>query len=256
MRTLASLALLLTATTASAGLFGDDCTHRAARNVAGPIAGVTRVVIVGRAGTLHVGGHRGGGEVRATGTACTSSAELLNQTKLTLSRSGSELRIEAEMPDSETMFDTAKLDFEVSVPDNVRLSIEDGSGALTIDNVGATDVIDGSGDLHIRNVAGDLSVHDGSGEMTIESVSGNVRVNDGSGDINIHDAGSVTIANDGSGGVDIRNIKGDVAIGNKGSGSVDVDGVGGNFRVANKGGGSINWNRVSGHVDVPERFRR
>jgi len=251
MRTLASLALFLTAATASADLVS-DCSFSEKRNVAAPAAGITRIVIIGRAGTLHIGGHRGAPQVIAAGTACASSRGKLNETKLVMSRSGSELRVEAVMPDDEI----AKLDFDVVVPDNVSLHVEDGPGELTIENVGPSEVTDGAGDLTIRNVSGDLSVHDGSGDMTLENVTGNVRIVDGSGGIAVHGAGSVEIIDDSSGWVDISNIKRDVVIGNKGSGDVKVSDVGGNFRVGNKGSGSITWVRVAGRVDVPERFRK
>jgi hypothetical protein len=256
MRTLASLVLLFTAATASADLFGNDCSYSEKRNVSSPAAGLTRIVVIGRAGTLHIGGRRGVAEVTASGTACASSREGLNETKLVLSRSGSELRIEAVTPEHELFGSSAKLDFDVVVPDSVPLEVEDGSGDLTIENVGPAEVTDGSGDMTIRNVGGNLSVHDGSGDMKLENIAGDVRITDGSGGIEVLGAGSVDIGNDGSGSVDIRNVKRDVHIGSKGSGSVDVSDVGGNFRVGNKGGGSVRWERVKGLVDVPERFRR
>jgi hypothetical protein len=254
MRTLASLVLLLTATTASADLFG-DCSVSEKRNVAAPAAGITRIVIIGRAGWLHINGRRDAAQVTANGTACASSRDRLSDTKLVLSRSGSEIRIEAVTPDNE-IFGSSKLDFDVVVPETIPLVVEDGSGDLTIDNVGPAEVTDGSGDMTIRNVNGNLSVHDGSGDMKLENISGDVRINDGSGGIEVRGAGSVDIGNDGSGSVEIRNVKRDVHIGNKGSGSVDVSDVGGNFRLGNKGGGSVTWQRVAGHVDVPERYRR
>jgi DUF4097 and DUF4098 domain-containing protein YvlB len=255
MRTLTTLALLLTAATASADIFG-DCSFTEKRSAAAPAAGVSRIVIVGRAGYLHINGRRGAGEVRATGTACASSRDVLNETKLTVSRNGSELRLEAETPDNSGIFSSANLDFAVTIPDNIALRVEDGSGDLTIDSVAGVDLTDGSGDLSIRNVIGDVSVRDGSGDMKIDNVSGNIHISDGSGDIDVNGAGSVEISNDGSGEANIRNIKHDVHIGNKGSGSVEVSDIGGNFRVGNKGGGSIDWTRVAGHVDVPERFRK
>jgi hypothetical protein len=254
MRTLASLVLLFTATTASADLFG-DCSVSEKRNVAAPAAGITRIVIVGRAGWLHINGRRGATQVSASGTACASSRDRLSDTKLLLTRSGSEIRIEAVTPENE-MFGSAKLDFDVVVPDTIPLDVEDGSGDLTIDNVGASEVTDGSGEITIRNVNGNLAVHNGSGDMRIENISGEVRISDGSGSIEVRGAGSVDIGNDGSGSVEIRNVKRDVHIGNKGSGSVDVSDIGGNFRLGNKGGGSVTWARVAGRVDVPERFRR
>ncbi|MEA2339043.1 MAG: hypothetical protein QOE82_3050 [Thermoanaerobaculia bacterium] len=255
MRTLTTLALLFTAASASADIFG-DCSFTEKRNVAAPAAGVSRIVIIGRAGYLHITGRRGAGDVRASGTACASSRDMLVDTKLTLSRSGSELRLEAETPDNNGIFSSAKLDFDVTVPDNIALRVEDGSGDLTIDNVASTELTDGSGDTTVRNVIGDLSVRDGSGDIKIDNVSGEVRISDGSGDIGVNGAGSVEVANDGSGSADIRNVKRDVHVGNKGSGSIEVSDIGGNFRVGNKGGGSIDWTRVAGRVDVPERFRK
>jgi Putative adhesin len=255
MRTLTTIAVLLTAATISADVSG-DCSFTEKRNVAAPTAGVSRFVIIGRAGYLHINGRGGSSEVRASGTACASSREVLAATKLTLSRSGSEIRIEAETPDGGGLSSSARLDFDVTVPDNIPLRVDDGSGDLTIDTVATVDLADGSGDIDIRNVTGDLSVRDGSGDMKIDNVSGDVHITDGSGDIDVNRAGSVEIANDGSGGVDIRNVKHDVHIGNKGSGSVKVSDVGGNFRVGKKGGGSIDWARAAGHVDVPERLRK
>src|SRR5437764_6750405 len=248
MRTLATLGLLTVAlcmaATASADIFG-DCSFTEKRNVAAPAAGVSRIVIIGRAGYLHINGRRGAGEVRAAGTACASSRDVLSDTKLTLSRSGSELRIEAETPDNSGIFSSAKLDFDVTVPDNIALRVEDGSGDLTIDTVASIDLTDGSGDIDIRNVIGDVSVRDGSGDMKLDNISGNVHISDGSGDIDVNGAGSVEIANDGSGGVDIRNVNHDVHIGDKVSGSCEVTDVGGNFHVGHKGGGSIDWHRVA-----------
>ncbi|HSY51280.1 MAG TPA: hypothetical protein VLC46_20925 [Thermoanaerobaculia bacterium] len=254
MRTLTSLAMLLTAAAASADIPG-DCSFSEKRSVATSAAGIARIVIIGRSGTLHIGGHRGAPQVMAKGTACASSRGRLNETKLVLSRSGSELRVEAVMPDDDSL-GSARLDFVVVIPDTIPLRIEDGPGEMTIENVGPSEVSDGAGDLTIRNVSGDLSVHDGSGDMTIENVTGNVRIIDGSGGIAVHVAGSVEIVDDTSGWVDIRNIKRDVVIGNKGSGNVKVSDVGGNFRVGHKGSGSITWERVAGRVEVPERFKR
>jgi hypothetical protein len=253
MRSL-TLALLFTATTASAGIFG-DCSFKADRSVAAPAPGITHITIIGRAGGLRISGHRGAAEIVAHGTACASSRGRLDETKLAMSRSGSELRIEALVPES-AMWGDASLDFEVTLPDTVPLTVEDGSGDLTIENVASSDVTDGSGELTIRNVNGSLDVNDGSGEMTIENVTGGVHINDGSGGIDVRGAGSVEISNDGSGEVTIHQVRGDVTIGNKGSGSIDIADVGGNVLVRNKGGGSINWERVTGHVQVPERFRK
>jgi hypothetical protein len=233
MRTTIFLAVSLAATPLLASW--GDCTNTAPRSAALSAAGATRITIVGRAGSLKVAGRNGANEVRATGTACASSRGDLADIQLRATRSGSEIRIEAEVPDiSGSWWGERRLDFEVSLPANVKVEVVDGSGELTIENTGPLDVEDGSGELTIRHVNGNLSVHDGSGAMTIEDVTGNVRIHDGSGSIDVHRvSGSVTL--------------------NDGSGSVDVVDVGGDFTVESKGSGHVSYERIRGKVDVPRR---
>ena len=233
MRTAIFLAASLAATSALASW--GDCTDTAPRSVAIPAGGATRIVIIGRAGTLKVVGRPGAAEVRATGTACASSKSELAGIQLRATRSGGEIRIEAEVPEvSISMWGNRRLDFEVSLPASVPVKVVDGSGELTIEHTAALEVDDGSGELTIRHVAGNLDVHDGSGAMTIEDVAGNVRIRDGSG------------------GIDVHRVTGSVFL-NDGSGSVDVTDVGGDFIVESKGSGHVSYDRIKGKVDVPRR---
>ena len=251
---LISAALTLAAASSSAGWFG-DCDYSAPRSASAPAAGVTRIVIVGRAGELRVTGARGAAEVRAKGTACTTDRDMLSQITLTATRSGSELRIEANMPESEFWSGSRALDFEVTVPEDVPLRIDDTSGELNVENVGPAEIQDRSGSLHVRNVAGDCSIDDTSGEITVEHVTGRVSIVDTSGSIEVDDAGDVDIPSDSSGSVDIRHVRHNVTIGSKGSGGITVSDVGGDFTVRHKGSGSIDYERVVGRVDVPRRNR-
>jgi hypothetical protein len=245
--------LLVLAGSASANIF-DNCQYTAPRSVNAATAGVSRIVIIGRAGSLRVNGRAGAGEVRATGTACVSGRALLDQTQLVAQRSGSELRIEAVVAGDTGMFQHASLDFEVSLPNNIPVTVRDGSGELWISNTAELTVDDGSGALEIRDVAGNLDVTDGSGEMTITHVTGDVRIVDESGSITVeHVGGSVTIPSDSSGSVDIHDVKRNVTIESKGSGSVFVADVGGDFHVGHKGSGGVSYERVAGHVEVPSR---
>jgi hypothetical protein len=132
MRTALFATIALAATTASAGIFS-DCDHTAARNVSTPVSGATRIIVVGHAGTLKVEGRAGVAEVRASGTACASSSSLLDDVQLRATRSGSEVRIEAEIPENLIM-EEASLDFTVTLPNNVPVFVEDGSGSLEIAN--------------------------------------------------------------------------------------------------------------------------
>ena len=101
-------ALILTlsaviATTAHAGWF-DDCQNQASRTAMQSAAGVTRVVIIAKAGFLHVEGHPGATEIRASGQACAASESQLAGIVLSGSRSGSEVRIEAIVPNEDRSF--------------------------------------------------------------------------------------------------------------------------------------------------------
>jgi hypothetical protein len=252
MRLLSSLFALLTATTALAGMF-DHCDYTAPRSASASAAGVSRIVIIGRAGSLRVEGRAGTTQVQATGTACVSDRALLNDTRLTAQRSGLELRIEALVPDR-AMFQRAALDFEVTLPANIPVMVKDGSGSLTIAGTSELTVDDVSGSMEIRNITGNLSVDDGSGSINISNVTGDVRIVDGSGGIEVeHVGGSVTIPSDSSGSVDIRDVKRNVTIESKRSGSISVADVGGDFRVAHKRSGRVWYDRVAGRVDVPGR---
>jgi DUF4097 and DUF4098 domain-containing protein YvlB len=253
MRTLTSGALILFATAASAGWFGDDCSYTAPRNASISTAGATHVVIIGRAGELRVTGAAGTSEARAIGTACTSARDNLPEITLVATRSGSEVRIEAKVPDFSGWHSTNQLDFEVTVPNNLPLRIDDTSGALRVDGVGAADIHDSSGALHVRAVSGDLNIDDSSGEIVVEHVGGKVTIEDSSGSIDVDDAGAVDIPADGSGAIDIRHVKHNVSIGSKGSGGVSVSDVGGDLVVRHKGSGSIDYERVAGRVEVPRR---
>jgi len=240
MRALILTLATLTAASAHASWFGTDCQEQAERSATQSAAGVTKVVIVGRAGFLHIEGHSGATAIHANGTACAAIEEELVGIRLEASRSGSEVRIEAVVPNHEAAFfaSSPKLDFTVTVPAGVAVDVVDTSGEMTISDVGSANVNDTSGSIEIRHVTGDVTVRDTSGEIDIEDVGGNVR-----------------IPSDSSGSIDIRRVRGNVTIDDDGSGSVNVSDVGGDFLISEKGSGSIGYDGVKGHVSVPARHR-
>ena len=250
------VSLALVTTSAYAGLF--DCNNTAPRHASAPLTGVSHITVIGHAGELKVTGRAGVREVTATGTACADDKDTLNQIQFGVRQSGTDLRIEAVIPDRSSTFFSwggSSLDMEVIVPDSVAIDIEDGSGDTIVENVGPLKMVDGSGELTIRGVHGNADVHDGSGALTIDDVSGDVRVEDGSGEMEIDRvAGNVTI-DDGSGSITVRNVQRNVTIENDGSGSVDVTDVRGDFTVENKGSGSVDYARVSGKISIPRRNR-
>lgn len=198
MRTLAYSAFsLLLAGSAVA----DDCNYTAPHRLNAALGDATSIVIVAKAGELKVNGSRAR-DVTATGTACVSDRDLLSGIRLEARREGSELRIEAVIPEfiGFTFHRQAQLDFEVNVPDSLPVRIVDGSGETQVRDVASVDINDGSGEIRIRNVRGDVRVKDGSGSVEIDRVGGSVVIVDGSGSIDIRDVTrDVTIEADGSG---------------------------------------------------------
>lgn len=80
------------------------------------------------------------------------------------------------------------------------LEITDGSGEIFLDNLtGQVELIDRSGNIVVNNVKGDLNVVDGSGNLTVNRVSRNLTIDDGSGDIEYNFIGKVTILEAGTG---------------------------------------------------------
>ena len=231
-----AVAVLLVAVNADADWFG-NCGETAQRRVAAPTSGVSHITVIGKAGSLRVTGRAGVREVVATGTACADDKDTLNQVQLRAQQNGSDLRIEAVIPENGSWFGSnknARLDFEVIVPDMTAIEITDGSGSATIENVGPAKIVDGSGSLTIEGVHGDLSVDDGSGGVEIDDVQGSVTVEDGSGSLTIRRVQRNVVVSDGSGGIDVSDVRGDFTVRDDGSGGVDYD-------------------RIAGRVTIPRR---
>ncbi len=252
----------------------DDCRHSAERSATADAAGITRVVIGAGAGDLRVRGAPAASRIQAGGRACASSDDLLAKIQIDSRREGDTLYLKTLMPDLQDGFLRnvyATLDLSVQVPDSVAVELEDSSGDLELSRVKSAIVADGSGDMEVRDIAGDLDVSDSSGDIEIERVAGNLRVKDSSGDMELEEirgqveipvdssgdirivqAGSVHIRQDTSGNIVIRRVNGDVRIDTDSSGDIDVAEVGGNFSVGTDGSGSIRQTKVLGSVELPQ----
>lgn len=276
MRTaaMATAVFILTAGSAFADLFDDECQYTAPRRVASSMAGVSKVVVHGDAGSLSVTGTPGANQLIANGTACTSDEDFLTRITLSMTRRGNELHVSSEIPEKTVIFGffQARLDFSVSLPAGVPVVIDDGSGWIKVSNTGALVIDDGSGSLELKNVRGNVVINDGSGEIDLDGIIGNVTVDDSSGsviarnitgNVQIEDGsgaieiarveGSVRIPRDGSGAITVQNIRGSVIVDDDGSGAIAVADVGGSFTVGSKGSGGIDYERVAGKVSIPRR---
>ncbi|MBE0458132.1 DUF4097 family beta strand repeat protein [Pseudoalteromonas prydzensis] len=92
------------------------------------------------------------------------------------------------------------IDLVVTVPSSFSLDIEDGSGDIDINGVqGDIDIDDGSGSITINNAAGNLKIEDGSGDINLVDITGSVDIDDNSGSISAKQLGSYLTIEDDSG---------------------------------------------------------
>jgi DUF4097 and DUF4098 domain-containing protein YvlB len=251
-----------------------DCKFEQQRTGGEDARGVTQVVLVAGAGDLEVRGSPDAKRIDAKGKACASSQELLDQIVLKTHREGATLYIEAIMPKMDMSFfgaSYASLDLKVTLPDNVPVDAQDSSGDSTLESLKSLKMLDSSGDLKIRRIAGavdlqdssgdiemdhvgSVTLRDSSGDIDLDNVTGNVEILvDSSGDIDIEEvAGNVHIAQDSSGEIEIAEVKGNVTVDADTSGGIAVRDVGGDFTVLADVGGGIRHDNVHGKVTVPE----
>ena len=159
------------------------------------------------------------------------------------------------------------IDLTITMPANLMLDIEDGSGEIKVSNINNTlKLKDGSGSASIENIVGNVQIDDGSGELTVRNVQGNLELDDGSGGLTVEDiqgdidlddgSGSLTVSNvkgdvevnDGSGGLKVTDVTGKVTI-DDGSGGIDVRRAG-SLEIIESGSGGLSIKEIEGEVDI------
>jgi hypothetical protein len=154
---LAAIALLVAIETLS------DCQEMAIRSAIVPASGIQRVIVIGRAGFLHIEGRPGATTIRVEGRACAGREHLLAGIAFKTTRKGPELVIDAMVPNEpETLVAAApRLDVTITVPPDIALSIADTTGAIEVHNVRRNVDIaaHGTGAIVVTDVGGDLTVH-------------------------------------------------------------------------------------------------
>lgn len=251
-----------------------DCRFEAERRSTVEAGSLQEIHLVSGSGSLEVVGTPGLQEVRAVARACASHQEFLEELQLTTQTQGSALLLETRYPDLGQWRGGnryARLDLVVEVPVGWTADIRDGSGSILVSELGPTRIQDGSGEVTVAGIVGDLIIEDGSGGLNIQGVSGSVSVRDGSGEIvlegvgsdaDIHDssgeihvrgvAGSLTLQ-DSSGEIDVADVSGAVTVVSDGSGGISVSGVGGDFTVTRDGSGEVRYSEVQGAVNIPRK---
>jgi hypothetical protein len=233
----------------------ERCEHEATRSATLQAGNGARLQLEAGAGSLRITGRAGLTEVRVRARACAATEALLGDLNVETRAGNGVIRIAARYPSSEGRDwndGYAYLDLVVEVPAGMAAAIDDGSGSIVLEGLGALDVEDGSGDLTLTDIRGDVRIDDGSGNLTVERVTGDVVIDDGSGDVELRDIrGDVTLE-DGSGDLDAGDVTGTVRVIDDGSGSIRVTNVGGDFVVDDDGSGSIRHSGVRGRVSIPD----
>lgn len=226
---------LLTSMTANAD---DDCRARMDIFEEYGLDGISDLSVDAGAGKLVVIGDPDLTRAEVTGVACASDEDDLKRISVESSRDGTTLELRTEIPRRSQSWignNYARLDLEIRVPNNYPLRIVDTSGSMTISNIAAVEIEDGSGSINVQDVRGDVEI-----------------IEDGSGSITVVRAGGVHIREDGSGSITTAQIENDVYVGRDGSGSISAEDVGGSFTVKRDSTGSVNHRNVAGTVQISD----
>ena len=214
--------------------------HKEVKELSLSTQGIEKLKIDCGAGSLKVYGQEGLKEIRVEaeivldGKSERSAEEFLRKyLDLSLKKRGSRAVLTSGFESYRSIFSFGNkvINLTVSMPKDMNLDVDDGSGSMRIENIaGDVKVDDGSGSMEIMNIKGNLDVDDGSGDIEVEGIYGDVSVDDGSGSMIIRNIeGSVTVR-DGSGSITIDGVEKDVYIPSEGSGSVRVNNVKGKVK--------------------------
>lgn len=271
---LVGLVLLVLAGAAGA----EECRYSAPRNLNLDAATLKSLLLNLGATDAHVRGVAGLSEIEVRGTACASSRDRLQDVQIESSRSGDEATVTVRMGNHGSSFNLfgssryAYMRLTVSVPTQLAVAIDSGSGDVTAEALASLDFHTGSGDLEARDITGvlalDLGSGDvearrvgsvdlrgtGSGDVTVRGVRGDVHADhSGSGDLAFSDVGgSVWVGSIGSGDLHLESVAHDVHVGSIGSGDVIADDLGGDLQVGASGSGDVRYHGVNGNVHIPK----
>lgn len=141
-----------------------------------------------------------------------------------------------------------RVDLTVRVPYKMNLFINDGSGNMEVEQIqGEVTIDDGSGELDIRHIKGDVSIDDGSGDLRMDDIVGNMRIDDRSGEIDVLSIQGDLDIDDSSGSIYARDIQGSVVV-RDGSGSIDIRRVEKDVVIREDGSGGVTLHDIKGKV--------
>lgn len=246
----------------------DRCEHSRTEAPTLDLTGITRVVVEIGSDELVVEPGQPGLSVRH----CASTAEELATSRFTVERRGDTLHLDAG--EGHTVFSLfgnsnyAWRDITLTLPADLPVALQMGSGDAAIRGLSTLEVDLGSGDVALHQVgrvqadvgSGDLAVDGatavavdvGSGDAVLKRVQGEVRASVGSGDIEMVDVGPLASLSAGSGSISAESVRGDAYIRSVGSGDVALRGVRGEVRIDSVGSGDVDVQDIEGDVIVAD----
>ncbi len=237
----------------------DRCRLSEDRSLSLPAAGLDRLDLSAKAGSLVVRGESGVDEVRVEAEFCASDEENLERMDIRFDAVRGTARLETVHPDWRDRRlgpNYARINLIVTVPLGMDADIMDGSGNGELTGLGNLELIDGSGSMVLEDIRGELIMEDGSGDLDIFGVEGSVDLEDGSGSFEIRDVSGDVRITDGSGNARLRGITGSVIVDDKGSGRLDVADVDGDLRVEGMRRERVDYQNVRGELDLPPARRK
>ncbi len=199
-------------------------------------SGVSDFFVDAGAGSMTVNGDAGAKSIRVTATIQVDENDeekareiIAKRLTLTLDRDGDSVVLQSFFKNGMWSGADGSVKLEIVMPAGIPLRVDDGSGSILIEDIGAdVEVDDGSGSLKIYNV-GAVDIDDGSGSIMVEQASGDVTIVDGSGSITINKVGGSVTIDDGSGSINVRDVEKDLIIAEDGSGGLSIVDVRGNI---------------------------
>ncbi|WDS37103.1 DUF4097 family beta strand repeat-containing protein [Pseudoxanthomonas sp.] len=250
-----ALAAVLLATPLLASAQDAHCKFSEPRSLKLDLAGAKSVLFEVGSNDLKLKATAGADSALA-GRACASSQDLLKGLTVTQKRSGDKLVVSlAEDRPFKISFGSSYsyLDLTGTVPNDVLVQLDVGSGDASLSGAKAASADVGSGDVDLRDIAGLVTTKIGSGDLKLDGAGALKVLSIGSGDLEAaRVTGKAEVGSIGSGDVNLSDVTGDVEVGSIGSGDLTVHGVRGNLTVHSRGSGDIDQRDVTGTVDVPK----
>lgn len=213
-------------------------------------AGLRKFDIEAGAGDLTIRGIEGQTNIIVEASIFTTKQK---DYQLTLRKSGETAMLVAKH-DSHSGFwvgSSPRIHLQITMPLELALTIDDGSGDISISNVmnGIT-IDDGSGNILVNQVAKDVVIDDGSGDIVVKNLNGNVWIDDGSGEIYVADTNGNVDIEDGSGDLTVTQVTGVVTV-DDGSGDISINTAGG-LTIIESGSGGLAISGIKGNVSIDD----